>query len=491
VHRLQVLLPILSHPDLYSALALVGLVAACLAASYLVSRVEVTILAVAAVLLEMFSSNWGLVGIPVPLDRVAFVVTLAALILKGARNVGTRRLVLRPVHLALLAAATWAAVSGIIAGTLTGSLGFYAFLDRFGLVPFIMFCLAPVLFGNPAQRRVLLGGLLVMALYLGLTGCLEGVHLYKLIFPRYIANPNVGIQFGRARGPFLESTGDGFCTFVGGVAATIGLRTWSGRWTRRACYLAMVLDLATLFLTLTRGVWIGAVVAIVAAMMLTKRTRRILIPAIVCTAVLVGGSLATIPSLKTEVLGRTEQLSPVWDRENTDLAAIRIIKEYPLTGVGWENFINVSVNFIRESPDIPITGTTIEIHNVFLSHAAELGLPGLLLWLLSLGSAIRRALLPRRFRRSARAAERQAEDPDLAFWRVGAFAMVLCFLVIADLAPFSEALPNTLLWGWLGIVASPYTSRPMAQALHRRALAPVAPTLAHPEDWAPRRPAYL
>ena len=38
-------------------------------------------------------------------------------------------------------------------------------------------------------------------------------------------------------------------------------------------------------------------------------------------------------------------------------------------------------------------------------------------------------------------------------------AVVLCFLVIANLAPFSEALPNALLWTLLGVLAMPYTSK--------------------------------
>ena len=56
-----------------------------------------------------------------------------------------------------------------------------------------------------------------------------------------------------------------------------------------------------------------------------------------------------------------------------------------------------------------------------------------------------------------------------------AVAIVLCFLVIANLAPFSEALPNTLLWTWLGVLAMPYTSvlrvRVPAYARERAAVA--------------------
>ena len=105
-------------------------------------------------------------------------------------------------------------------------------------------------------------------------------------------------------------------------------------------------------------------------------------------------TLAVSPRIRSETIGRTESQSPVWDRENTDLAALKIISEYPLTGVGWENFINVSAQYMRQQPDYPITGVGLEVHNIFLSHAAELGIPGLLLWLLAFAGALWRAFSP-------------------------------------------------------------------------------------------------
>ena len=88
-----------------------------------------------------------------------------------------RRLVLRPLHLALLCAAAWAVASGIIVGTIFGHLGFYSLLDRFGIVPFALFTLAPLIFGWVRQRNILLIGLVVIGLNLGGTGVLEGLTL--------------------------------------------------------------------------------------------------------------------------------------------------------------------------------------------------------------------------------------------------------------------------------------------------------------------------
>lgn len=469
MHKLQFVTQAFQHPGASSVLLLVGVVLISVAGVYLASRADVTVLLVAALMLEMFSGNWGLMGIPVPLDRVAMAIALGALVLRGTRNVGARRLVLRPLHLALLSALAWCAISGIIAGTITTSLGFYAFTDRFGLFPFLLFCLAPIFFGTARQRRILLVALVGMGLYLGLTGSLEGLHVYKLLLPRYIANPNVGIHWGRARGPFLEATGDGFCIFVGMVAAAMGLRTWQSTRARLLCFVAIGADLAALFFSLTRSVWIGTALGIVGTMMLTKRTRRLLIPVLVAGSIVVGGTLAASPTIRSETIGRAESQSPVWDRQNTDLAALRIMKEKPLFGVGWENFMNVSPDYMLQQPGYPITGLDIEVHNVFLSHAAELGIPGLLLWLAAFLGALRWAFVPALKTMLSRRGKpgRGPPDQETKLWLAGGVAIVLCYFVIANSAPFSEPLPNALLWIWLGILAAPYTSVVRAQALHR------------------------
>ena len=234
-----------------------------MAGCYLLSRLDLSVIVVVGLFLQLFSGNWSLMNMPLPLDRVVLAVALIVLVLKGARWVSARRLVLRPLHVAMLCAATWAVASAIIAGTLIGHLGFYSLLDRFGIVPFAMFTLAPLIFGTTKQRNNLLIGLVAIGLYLGATGVFEGLHVWRLVFPSYIANPNLGIQFGRARGPFLESTGTAFASCAAwwpppspsrrgalngpGWPAT-SLSCWAG---------------ADLFFTLTRSVWIGGFLGIV------------------------------------------------------------------------------------------------------------------------------------------------------------------------------------------------------------------------------------
>jgi len=512
VHRLQFLTQALEHPSAAHLATLACLGAVFLAGAYLLSRIDVAWLLAAGIFLELFSGYWSLMGIPVPLDRMMLSVALLVLVLKGVRRVSARRVVLRPLHIAFLVAGTWALASAILAGTISQHLAYYALLDAFGLIPFAVFTMVPIFFGSPRQRNILLITLVVIGFYVGLTGALEGVHLYRFIFPRYIADPNVGIQFGRVRGPLLESSSDGFCIFVGGVAAAVALATWRRGWARKLCYLTIGLDGVAIFFTLTRSVWIGAFLGTVAAMSLNRTTRRILVPLLLAGTLAVGATLAVSSQVRTEVFGRVQSQSPVWDRENTDLAAIKIVKEKPLTGVGWGNFINVSGNYMWQQPGYPITGLDLEVHNIFLGNLANLGIHGFLLWLVAFAGAVWRGLWRRpRWRAgpepSPRAVASQSEDvasqdvagkgvggEDLAWlepWRLGGIAIVICFVVVANLAPLTEAPANLLLWTWLGVVAMPYTSRLRSTSrLPTEELAPSAPP-ALAEDGVGLRPVYL
>ena len=49
--------------------------------------------------------------------------------------------------------------------------------------------------------------------YLGVTAVLEGIGQLGLVWPAYIADPNVGITPERARGPFVASDANGLALY--------------------------------------------------------------------------------------------------------------------------------------------------------------------------------------------------------------------------------------------------------------------------------------
>ena len=133
----------------------------------------------------------------------------------------------------------------------------------------------------------------------------------------------------------------------------------------------------------------------------------------------------------------------MWDRYNTNNAAIRMIKARPLFGFGWQTFPTTGPDYMRQADTYPITKSTLEVHNVFLSHAAELGLVGSILWLGAFLSAVGGALLRR-------------GPPELRLWRIGLLAIFAAFVSVAMFGPLSYPFPNALMWTWAGIAGAPY-----------------------------------
>ncbi len=400
-----------------------------------------------AIAAEIFSGNWGNFGVPAALDRVLLVLGLLALVLGGVRAVSDRRLRLRPIHIVLLLAATFATASSIAANTFDVSSARFALLDRFGLVPFLMFCLAPLVFGSARQRRFLLGVLIVVGAYIGIVNFFEGVGLNNLVIPNYIVDPNVGLHFGRARGPFVEAVADGLSLYMCVVAAAIGIAVWRKPWIRFVCGTVIVLGGLGILFTLTHAVWIGAVAGTLAAMLVVPRARRYIVPALIVGAIGVIAALALVPGLSSKADDRVNEKAPVWDRYNTNNAALRMVEARPIFGFGWQTFVDKGPDFLRQTDAYPLTGAGLEVHNVFLSHLAELGVVGAALWCIALFGAVGGAIVRR-------------GPPELYPWRVGLLAVFVCFLVVANLGPLSYALPNLLLWTWAGIAGAEFFLAP-------------------------------
>lgn len=436
----------LVHPTPAGLAILGGLLILLPALAYLGLRLAPGVLVCIGLALEVFSGNWQHMHVPFPLDRLFLLAGAVSLILGGSRFLADRAFVLRPVHLLLLVLAGWATMSAIAAGTLTSHAGFYALLDRLGFVPFLGFALAPLLFGDARRRNMLVVTMVVVGAYLSITAIMEGSGLVGHVLPSYIANRNLGIHFGRARGPFLEAEADGLAMIMCAAAAAIGASTWRRTKARIAAGAVVLTCAAGAILTLTRSIWIGASLALVIGLVAHPRTRRWSPFLLLGSSALVVSMVFAIPSLHAKAKSRLDSTSPVWDRQNTDSAALRAAAAHPLFGIGWETFEVKGESYLREG-NYPLTGEGIEVHNVFLSHAAELGLPGAILWVVALLSAVAGPIIRR-------------GPPELLLWRIGLLCIAVPFLVVANLSPLSYPFPNLVLWLWAGVAGSDYLSRP-------------------------------
>jgi len=398
-------------------------------------------LIVAGLVLSVLSGHSHRLGFPIGPDRILIPGGVALLALSGEFSTAGR-FRWRWVHSFMVATILWATWSAITAETLATTTGFYALLDRI-LVPFLLFAVAPAIFRTEADRRLLLKALILLGIYLGLTAIFEMAGPTSLVFPTYIMDPDVGILFGRARGPFASSEPNGMVMAAVLFATLVLARRLSTVW-KITSAVAAALCTVGVVLTLTRSVWLGTVFGLVAVVLLTPRLRRRL-PLIVGGVVaLVYVVLTSVPSLMDLVVERLTTQRSVYDRQNTNEAALRIIEEHPIDGVGWSRFVDVSVDWVRQADTYPITNVTIEVHNVVLGRAAELGLIGAGLWVACVlaGPLLAAVHLPR--------------DPELADWRMVFIGLACMWSVVIMVSPTPYPLPNNLVWLLAGMVLRDY-----------------------------------
>src|SRR4051794_16171805 len=393
----------------------------------------------------MFSGNWKLLGFgstAVP-DRALLGAGLVAFLLRFPPARERPRLTLRPVHAVLALAVVYVAMSGLLAGGFDTKAGFFRLLDSFGILPFVMFAVAPGAFGAAPPRTILLGTLIAIGAYLGLTALFEALKVHALIWPRYITDPAVGIHQGRGRGPFLAADANGMALYASGVAALIGLVAGRQRGIRPRLQLLIaaiaLLDFSGAFFTLTRSVWLGSVVASVATLLAVRGLRRYLMPVAVVGLAVVLGALAIIPGLASEASQRQHDQRPVWDRENGNLTAVRMLEAKPLFGFGWNEFVPKSIDYYRQDPNFPMTSVGRPLHNALLANFVELGVVGGGIWLAALLMAVAGGIVRR-------------GPPDIRPWQVGLVAVVVQWAIVSSFAPAAFAFPNLLLWTWAGVL---------------------------------------
>ncbi|MEP7368294.1 MAG: O-antigen ligase family protein [Dermatophilaceae bacterium] len=390
--------------------------------------------------LQFMSGQASHFGLPMAPDRV--LLPLGVILFLVHRDRSSRVWSVRPIHLLLLAAAVFCLSSMIWFGTVQSINARFGFWDSFGVMPFVLFAIAPVVYRSREHRRVLLVSLTILGAYLGLIAALQGLRLESLIFPRYIINAQ-SEHYGRAFGPSLQVGSNGLQLFACMVCAAILSTQVGGMVARWASRSVVALCAAGLFFTMTRSVWIGGIAGIVAALWLDRRTRKLILAAAVVVPLCLGAVLVLDQSIRDMVLSRMGDSQSAYDRLNADVTALRILPFHPVLGVGYYNFWNVENDWFWQLDTTPVATTRIAVHNVFLGDAVEIGIPGATVWFLGLMGAAKGLLRP------------LPVGPEKLMWRQAALGYFVCWFAQAMLMPITYPLPSSLLWVFLGIVLLP------------------------------------
>ena len=223
----------------------------------------------------------------------------------------------------------------------------------------------------------------IFGMYLTFTALCERFEVWSLVWPRFIANPNVGLNFGRARGPFAEAFAMALTlTFLFFVNLFLARR--SQRPTKILLWVLNIPVLAAIYFTYTRTAYVCLIIsAAVWLWLIVGRLRRTaalaIITAVLVTAVAV--NWATVSSRERSVGGLAE-IRPILGRVAVSKLALELTAEHPLLGVGFGHYRHAVW-----SKQMDVAGTTtiyargLSQSVAVLSVLCETGLIGLILYL--------------------------------------------------------------------------------------------------------------
>lgn len=262
----------------------------------------------------------------------------------------------------------------------------------FYLLPLILYAVVRLIGHERRTWQVLQGSLIGLGAYLAFTAFCEARDLPMFVFPKSILNPEETEFLGRGRGPFLNPISNGIFQIV---CLASGLALWpTTAWRRRGWIVAFGLLMAVgIWATLTRSNWISAALLLVLFgwRHSTWQMRGLATLALPCV-LLVGVSLFgdKINAFKRDKHVSVEDMSESAElRPYLATIAGKMIQERPITGYGLAQYHKHSKPYhFRNVNDQPLQKVMHYVqHNTFLAYAVELGVGGLLCFLVLLGVA--------------------------------------------------------------------------------------------------------
>ena len=259
------------------------------------------------------------------------------------------------------------------------------FLEGYG-IPVALYVIARHSPYSPRNVHWLYAVLGVFGIYLSLTAVCEIAGCWSLVYPRYIADAEVGIHFGRARGPFVQSVRLGI--FLTATLATVWVPLmWRQVWGRPGVLAGLAasgLHCLAMVLTLTRSIWMGLSwgILVVVGLTFTPRARRFTLYAFFVAAALVIPLKDSLLSFQREY-GSQETLESTRMRVVFAYVSWLMFQDHPWQGVGFGHFPHEKEKYLGDrSSDLRLESIRGYIHhNTYLSLLVELGLPGLLTYL--------------------------------------------------------------------------------------------------------------
>ncbi|MEJ2888090.1 O-antigen ligase family protein [Actinomycetospora aeridis] len=249
------------------------------------------------------------------------------------------------------------------------------------ILPFVAYVVAKSVLNTEQAVRWFLWTVVGMSTYSAWVSVIQFHGPKRLVWPRYIVDaPN---WEGRAVGLFNQPVVNGMLLAIGFVVC-LYLATRPGT-DRRVKWLLYAITLPTayaIYLTHTRSALLSLVVALLVGAVLAKGWRK---PFVVYLVAGAAGVAANAPRLfsSDRSSGGIGSSNEIYDRLNIMATSFKAIAEHPVFGIGIGRFRAYNTyEHIAWSQEIDWNrGRGIISHQNELGIAAELGLPGVILWI--------------------------------------------------------------------------------------------------------------
>ena len=324
-------------------------------------------------------TNFGLIldmGFKVTPDRLVSIIILTLAVWRVARG-ELQFPTLGKVGWYMLLFALICTVSSYTMGA--GPDVLYRLFD-FNYNPVVIFLLAKSIPHSRKKLEFFSYAFLAVGAYLAINGVFERWGPHALVWPKYILDPSVGIQFYRTRGSFASSEALGqaltlcFLFYAVYASRVKGIKLY---W----AYLIILVTSAVIYATNQRSAWVSFGLCLV-LLAITKTEMKRVARSLVAVALLafLGGVGTHFSFWNTTLFSRRQ--NTVDYRKVNNLINLEMAKANPIFGVGFGNFRSAWPKYFRSIPGSEIRDLDDGNHNTFTGLFAEVGLVGLLPYLM-------------------------------------------------------------------------------------------------------------
>jgi O-antigen ligase len=214
----------------------------------------------------------------------------------------------------------------------------------------------------------------ILSVYLSITAVAEHFNVTWLVYPKYILDPKIGIQFGRSRGPFVNTIGNGAMLVLGFVACSCLVTSLRG--VKRILMFGLILcAVPAIYFTETRSVWL-AFASVIATLLAGRTALRSVgagVTAVVIAAFVIG--IGSKFSVFDQTLFSRRQNTVDYRLDNYQIAW-NAFTSNPLFGTGYGRFQATWTKYADLRNSRLGTGLDDGNHSTLFGILAELGLAG-------------------------------------------------------------------------------------------------------------------